>query len=115
VNVQFPWTWRAANGAALLGVLASLGSAAVASAQGASGGTPAAPKAPCCETVVHKAAVDGWLGINYVATQKQWETKNELLVLYYNYPYIASVEPGSPADRAGWRRATRSSPTTRRT
>jgi serine protease Do len=102
VNVQFPWNWRTATTAALLGVGASLGNARVAAAQGATGGTPqVAPKAPCCEAVVHKAAVDGWLGINYVSTQKQWVERNELFVLHYGYPYIASVEPGSPADRAG--------------
>ena len=101
MNVQFPWNWRTATTVALLGVGSSLGTA-TASAQGATGGSPqVAPKEPCCETVVHKVSVDGWLGINYVSTQKQWVEKNELFVLHYSYPYIASVEPGSPADRAG--------------
>lgn len=101
MNVQFPWNWRTATTAALLGVGSSLGTAATASAQGATGGTPPVAKEPCCETVVHKVSVDGWLGINYVAEQKQWVEKNELLVKHFSYPYIASVEPGSPADRAG--------------
>ena len=103
MNVQSRWSRRTATTRAVLGVLASLGAAAVASAQGATGGTPqVAPKAPCCETVVHKKdAVDGWLGITYVSTQKQWAEKNELFVLHHTYPYIASVEPGSPADRGG--------------
>ena len=101
MNVQFPLNWRTAMTAALLGVGSSLGAAATASAQGATGGTPPAPREPCCETVVHKVSVNGWLGINYVATQKQWVERNELFVMHYSYPYIASVEPGSPADRAG--------------
>lgn len=102
MRAQFPWNWRTATTAVLLGAGPSLGNATVASAQGATAGTPqVAPQAPCCETVVHKVPVDGWLGINYVAEQKQWVEKNELLVKHYSYPYIASVEPGSPADRAG--------------
>ena len=101
MNVQFPWNWRTATTAALLGIGSSLGTAVTASAQGATGGAPPVPREPCCETVVHKVSVDGWLGINYVSTQKQWVEKNELFVKHFSYPYIASVEPGSPADRAG--------------
>lgn len=99
-------TWKRRVATAILGMLLGMagipGIAGVASAQGVTvPAPPAAPKAPCCETVVHQVAVDGWLGINYVAEQKQWVDRNELLVLHLSYPYIASVEPGSPADRAG--------------
>lgn len=84
---------------ALLGMLGSAATGRIVAAQAADGGAPA-PK-PRTEVMVHKTAVDGWLGINYVAEQKQWVERNELLVTHFTYPYIASVEPGSPADRAG--------------
>ena len=44
---------------------------------------------------------EGWLGINYVCEIKTEAKKGELFVTHYGYPLIASVEPGSPADRAG--------------
>ena len=44
---------------------------------------------------------DGWLGIYYVCETETWASKGELFVKHLGYPQVASVEPGSPADRAG--------------
>jgi serine protease Do len=50
---------------------------------------------------MQRAVPEGWLGINYVCEIKTESRKGELFVTHYGYPLIASVEPGSPADRAG--------------
>ena len=47
------------------------------------------------------AAPDGWLGIHYVCEIETWAKNRELFVKHNGYPLVASVEPGSPADRAG--------------
>jgi serine protease Do len=51
--------------------------------------------------VKERIGPEGWLGINYVCEIKTEALKGELFVTHYGYPLIASVEPGSPADRAG--------------
>ena len=51
--------------------------------------------------VAQRILPEGWLGINYVCEIKTEAKKGELFVTHYGYPLIASVEPGSPADRAG--------------
>ena len=51
--------------------------------------------------VKQRIVPEGWLGINYVCEIKTEVKKGELFVTHYGYPLIASVEPGSPADRAG--------------
>ena len=63
---------------------------------------PPTPQAPVARVRVKQRIVpEGWLGINYVCEIKTEEKKGELFVTHYGYPLIASVEPGSPADRAG--------------
>ncbi len=47
------------------------------------------------------ATPDGWLGIHYVCEIETWTKNRELFVRHFGYPLVASVEPGSPADRAG--------------
>jgi serine protease Do len=47
------------------------------------------------------AAPEGWLGIHYVCEIETWTKNGELFVKHSGYPLIASVEPGSPAYRAG--------------
>lgn len=47
------------------------------------------------------ATPDGWLGIHYVCEIETWTKNRELFVKHFGYPLVASVEPGSPADRAG--------------
>jgi serine protease Do len=44
---------------------------------------------------------DGWLGIYYICETETWANKGELFVKHLGYPQVASVEPGSPAFRAG--------------
>ena len=64
--------------------------------------TPPTPAAPVERVRVRQRVLpDGWLGINYVCEIKTEAKKGELFVTHYGYPLIASVEPGSPADRAG--------------
>jgi serine protease Do len=43
----------------------------------------------------------GWLGISYSVSGMEKYSPNELMVTYSSYPVIESVEPGSPAERAG--------------
>ena len=50
---------------------------------------------------VKQISPEGWLGINYVCEIKTESKNGELFITHYGYPLIASVEPGSPADRAG--------------
>ena len=47
------------------------------------------------------AAPEGWLGIHYVCEIETWTKNGEFFVKHNGYPLIASVEPGSPAYRAG--------------
>jgi serine protease Do len=63
---------------------------------------PPTPQAPTARVrVTQRITPEGWLGINYVCEIKTEAKKGELFVTHYGYPLIASVEPGSPADRAG--------------
>lgn len=81
--------------------LALVGGASGAHAQEAEAPTPT-PRANTIERLrIRQAAPDGWLGINYVCEIKTEAKKGELFITHYGYPLIASVEPGSPADRAG--------------
>lgn len=43
----------------------------------------------------------GWMGIHYICEMQSSMRGHELFVRHNGYPLIASVEPGSPADRAG--------------
>lgn len=43
----------------------------------------------------------GWLGIHYVCEIESWTKNREMFVRHNGHPFVASVEPGSPADRAG--------------
>jgi serine protease Do len=70
-----------------------------ARAQGAEITPPPAPVERV--RVAQRVLPEGWLGINYVCEIKTEAKKGELFVTHYGYPLIASVEPGSPADRAG--------------
>ncbi|NUQ94570.1 MAG: PDZ domain-containing protein [Gemmatimonadaceae bacterium] len=47
------------------------------------------------------AAPEGWLGIHYVCAIESWTKGREMFVKHSGHPFVASVEPGSPADRAG--------------
>jgi serine protease Do len=47
------------------------------------------------------ATPEGWLGIHYVCEIETWAKNGELFVKHSGYPLVASVEPGSPAYRAG--------------
>jgi serine protease Do len=83
-------------------VLALLGGANPVRAQGGEGGTPTPAPTPMERVrVSQRSTPRGWLGINYVCEIKTEVKKGELFVTHYGYPLIASVEPGSPADRAG--------------
>jgi serine protease Do len=90
------------KGAAVL-ALALLGGATEARAQGTEGATPPPnPTAPVERLrLVRRITPEGWLGINYVCEIKTEALKGEIFITHYGYPLIASVEPGSPADRAG--------------
>lgn len=44
---------------------------------------------------------EGWLGIHYVCAIESWTKGREMFVRHSGHPFVASVEPGSPADRAG--------------
>ena len=63
--------------------------------------TPPTPAPMARVRVAQRVVPEGWLGINYVCEIKTEAKKGELFVTHYGYPLIASVEPGSPADRAG--------------
>lgn len=82
--------------------LALLGGAGEARAQGTEG-TPAPPPPGVVERirVGRRISPEGWLGINYVCEIKTEAKNGEIFITHYGYPLIASVEPGSPADRAG--------------
>lgn len=43
----------------------------------------------------------GWLGVSYTATTEQRLTDDGVVMKHIDYPVVASVEPGSPASRAG--------------
>jgi serine protease Do len=92
-----------------------LGAPALVTAQ-ARGGTPAPAPAPAAPpspdvwvqatpapqaAVVAKIVPTGWIGIHYVGDIETWTKGREQFVRHNGYPMIASVEPGSPADRAG--------------
>lgn len=81
--------------------LALIGGAGEARAQEAEAPTPM-PRQNTVERIrVKQISPEGWLGINYVCEIKTESKKGELFITHYGYPLIASVEPGSPADRAG--------------
>jgi len=76
--------------------------AVAVAARGQEPEVPPTPQAPVARIRVNQRIVpEGWLGINYVCEIKTEAKKGELFVTHYGYPLIASVEPGSPADRAG--------------
>jgi serine protease Do len=84
---------------------AAVVAALFAVADAARGQEPEVPPTPQAPTervrVTQRIRPEGWLGINYVCEIKTEAKKGELFVTHYGYPLIASVEPGSPADRAG--------------
>jgi serine protease Do len=43
----------------------------------------------------------GWLGISFSGPLRMWQARDGLAIYYYDYPVLESVEPGSPAERAG--------------
>jgi S1-C subfamily serine protease len=81
-------------------VLAHIG-AGSASAQSSEGTAPTPMPTPMARIRVRQVMPEGWLGINYVCEIKTEARKGEVFITHYGYPLIASVEPGSPADRAG--------------
>lgn len=63
--------------------------------------TQTAPRPPKAQAQPGMPKPEGWLGIYYVCETETWASKGELFVKHLGYPQVASVEPGSPADRAG--------------
>jgi hypothetical protein len=54
------------------------------------------------EALMQRSAPRGWLGIVVSgAAREPWMEKGELLIRYLTHPEIVSVEPSSPAERAG--------------
>ncbi|HEY2374587.1 MAG TPA: PDZ domain-containing protein [Gemmatimonadaceae bacterium] len=43
----------------------------------------------------------GWIGINAQGTQQRIVRNDSVYLRYFNYPQVISVEPSSPAERAG--------------
>lgn len=43
----------------------------------------------------------GWIGINAQGTQQRVVRNDSVYIRYFNYPQVISVEPSSPAERAG--------------
>ena len=43
----------------------------------------------------------GWIGINAQGTQQRLVRNDSVYIRYFNYPQVISVEPSSPAERAG--------------
>lgn len=43
----------------------------------------------------------GWIGINAQGTQQRTVRNDSVYIRYFNYPRVISVEPSSPAERAG--------------
>lgn len=43
----------------------------------------------------------GWIGINAQGTQQRVVRNDTIYIRYFNYPQVISVEPTSPAERAG--------------
>ena len=43
----------------------------------------------------------GWIGINAQGTQERIVRNDSVYIRYFNYPQVISVEPSSPAERAG--------------
>jgi serine protease Do len=94
VQVRKSWLAAVVLGAALFAA------AGTARGQGVEV-TPPTPAPIARVRVAQRVVPEGWLGINYVCEIKTEAKKGELFVTHYGYPLIASVEPGSPADRAG--------------
>jgi hypothetical protein len=58
--------------------------------------------AAVAEALMQKSAPRGWLGIVVSgAAREPWVENGELLIRYLTHPEIVSVEPSSPAERAG--------------
>jgi S1-C subfamily serine protease len=103
-------TMRAATRAALIAgalALTAAGAAAQVAPAPSTAGTPAPRPRPGAVYVRGAAPVtadvvpNGWLGIHYVCEIETWTKNRELFVKHNGYPLVASVEPGSPAHRAG--------------
>lgn len=43
----------------------------------------------------------GWMGINYLGAQRIESSNQGTFIYHYDYPVVVSVEPASPAERAG--------------
>ena len=103
-------TMRAATRAALIAGALALTSAGAA-AQAAPAPYPADAPAPrprqgavyvqATPQAERDVVPNGWLGIHYVCEIETWTKNHEFFVKHNGYPLVASVEPGSPAHRAG--------------
>lgn len=101
---MFRWSTRST--VRRLAATALVAGPAVAGAQSGQGGPPPATPAPTAvyvqtPSVPRTPAPAGWLGIHYICDIESWGKNRELFVKHNGYPLVASVEPGSPADRAG--------------
>ena len=61
----------------------------------------AATRAQLESLYAEHVAPRGWLGVSYTATTEQRLTDDGVVMKHIDYPVVASVEPGSPASRAG--------------
>ena len=64
----------------------------------AQAGTPMPMPAPAPAPV---AQPRGWIGVNYSGPQRIESSSKGLFIYHYDYPVVVSVEPASPAERAG--------------
>ncbi|HEX2777939.1 MAG TPA: PDZ domain-containing protein [Gemmatimonadaceae bacterium] len=102
---MFRWSTRSA--VSRLAATALVAGPAIAGAQSGQGGTPVPAPLPPTAVYVQTPPVPrtpapaGWLGIHYICDIESWGKNRELFVKHNGYPLVASVEPGSPADRAG--------------
>jgi len=62
---------------------------------------PSAGSAATLTPAVIETQPAGWMGISYSGSRKIEHSKKGLFIYHYDYPVVESVEPASPAERAG--------------
>lgn len=72
---------------------------ALAPAPRAAVAVAAPPLAPAADP--QDARPRGWIGVNFSGATKITSSKSGLVIYHYDYPVVESVEPASPAERAG--------------
>lgn len=56
------------------------------------------------EGVFHRFAPKGWVGLHLEGDTQLWVRDGEMFMRYADHPFVVSVDPNSPAERAGVRR-----------